>query len=54
MAKEQEQQQVEKNDPIVESVVEETLTLQEDTVEEGVEASEEVNWETEAKKFQSM
>jgi hypothetical protein len=54
MAKEQEQQQVEKNDPIVESVVEERLTLQEDTVEEGVEASEEVNWETEAKKFQSM
>jgi len=54
MAKEQEEQKVEKQDPIVESVVEETVTSQEDTVEEGVEASEEVNWETEAKKFQSM
>jgi hypothetical protein len=54
MAQEQEKQQVEKQDPIVESTVEETLTLQEDTVEEGVEASEEVNWEVEAKKFQSM
>ena len=54
MAKEQEKQQVEKQDPIVNSVVEETLPLQEDTVEEGVEASEEVNWEIEAKKFQSM
>ncbi len=54
MAKEQEQQQVEKQDPIVESVVEESLSLQEDIVENGVEASEEVNWEVEAKKFQSM
>ena len=54
MAKEQEEQKVEKQDPIVESVVEETVASQEDTVEEGVEASEEVNWESEAKKFQSM
>ena len=54
MAKEQEQQQVEKQDPIVESVVEENLSLQEDIVEDGVQASEEVNWEVEAKKFQSM
>jgi len=54
MAKEQEQQQVEKNDPIVESVVEETLTLQEDTVEEGVEASEDVSWQTGAKMCKSM
>jgi len=55
MAKEeQEQQQVEQKDPIVESVVEETLLSQEEAVEEGVEASEEVNWEIEAKKFQSM
>jgi len=53
MAKE-EKQQVEQKDPIVESVVEETITSQENTVEEGVEASEEVNWEVEAKKFQSM
>lgn len=54
MAIEQEEQQVSKKDPIVESTVEENLSFQEDTVEEGVEASEEVNWETEAKKFQSM
>jgi len=54
MAKEQEEQQVEKKDPIVDSVVEPSITLQEETVEEGVEALEEVNWETEAKKFQSM
>ena len=53
MAKE-EQQQVEKQDPIVESAVEQTISLQEDTVEEGVEASESVDWEQEAKKFQSM
>ena len=53
MAKE-EKQQVEKQDPIVESVVEETITSQDDTAEEGVQASEEVNWEVEAKKFQSM
>jgi len=55
MAKEQEQQQVEqKLDPIVESTVEEQFSLQEETVEEGVEASESVDWESEAKKFQSM
>ena len=54
MAIEQEEQQVLKKDPIVESTVEENLSFQEDTVEEGVEASEEVNWEIEAKKFQSM
>ena len=54
MAKEQEQQPVKKQDPIVESAVKETISLQEDIVEEGVEASEEVDWEIEAKKFQSM
>ena len=54
MAKEQEKQQVEKQDPIVDSVVEQEIVLQEETVEDGVEASEEVNWEIEAKKFQSM
>jgi len=55
MAKEQEQQQVEQQlDPIVESTVEEQFSLQEETVEEGVEASESVDWESEAKKFQSM
>ena len=54
MAKEQEKQQVEKQDPIVDSVVEQEIVLQEETLEEGVEASEEVNWEIEAKKFQSM
>ena len=51
MAKE-EQQQVEKQDPIVDSVVEPTVSLQEEAVEEGVEASESVDWEQEAKKFQ--
>ncbi len=54
MAKEQEQQQVEQQDPIVESVVEETVSSQEEAVEEGVESSESVDWEVEAKKFQSM
>jgi len=55
MAKEQEQQQVEQQlDPIVESTVEEQFSFQEETVEEGVEASESVDWESEAKKFQSM
>tara|TARA_R100000995_G_scaffold48758_1_gene23405 strand:- start:3548 stop:4315 length:768 start_codon:yes stop_codon:yes gene_type:complete len=53
MAKE-EQQQVEQQDPIVDSVVEETISLEEPAVEEGVEASEAVDWEQEAKKFQSM
>jgi len=54
MAKEQEKQQVEKQDPIVDSVVEQQVSLGEEAVEEGVETSEEVNWELEAKKFQSM
>lgn len=54
MAIEQEEQQVTKQDPIVESAVEQVVSLQEETVEDGVEASEEVNWEVEAKKFQSM
>ena len=54
MAQEQEQQQVEQQDPIVESTVEQQVTLQEEAVEEGVEASESVDWEAEAKKFQSM
>ena len=54
MAQEQEQQQVEQQDPIVESAVEQEISLQEETVEEGVETSESVDWEIEAKKFQSM
>tara|TARA_R100001443_G_scaffold100846_2_gene108385 strand:- start:604 stop:1368 length:765 start_codon:yes stop_codon:yes gene_type:complete len=55
MAKEQEQQQVEQQvDPIVESTVEQEISLEEPTSETGVEASEAVDWETEAKKFQSM
>ena len=54
MAQEQEQQQVEQKDPIVESAVEQEVSFQEETVEEGVEASESVDWEAEAKKFQSM
>ena len=55
MAKEQEQQQVEQQvDPIVESAVEQEISLEEPTTEAGVEASEAVDWETEAKKFQSM
>ena len=55
MAKEQEQQQVEQQvDPIVESAVEQEISLEEPTPEAGVEASEAVDWETEAKKFQSM
>jgi|TARA_R110002050_G_scaffold105377_1_gene215071 hypothetical protein len=53
MAK-KEKQQVEQTDPIVESVVEENFALQEETLEEGVETSEAVDWEIEAKKFQSM
>ena len=54
MAKEQEQQQVEMQDPIVESRgKEETISL-EPQMEEGAETSSEVNWEAEAKKFQSM
>jgi len=54
MANEQEKQEVIKQDPIVDSAVEQNVAFQEEAVEEGVEASEEVNWETEAKKFQSM
>jgi len=54
MANEQEKQEVIKQDPIVDSAVEQNVSFQEEAVEEGVEASEEVNWETEAKKFQSM
>jgi len=54
MAQEQEQQQVEQQDPIVESTVEQQVALEEPTSETGVEASEDVDWETEAKKFQSM
>jgi len=54
MAKEQEQQQVKMQDPIVESRgKEETISL-EPQVEEGAETSSEVDWEAEAKKFQSM
>ena len=51
---EQEQQQVEQKDPIVESVVEETISLPEESDNSGVEAFEVVDWEGEAKKFQSM
>jgi hypothetical protein len=55
MAQEQEQQQVEQQiDPIVESAVEQKIALQEEAIEEGVEASESIDWEAEAKKFQSM
>jgi len=55
MAKEQEQQQVEQQvDPIVESTVEPEISLQEDMPAEGAETSEAVDWESEAKKFQSM
>jgi len=55
MAKEQEQQQVEQQvDPIVESTVEPEFSLQEEMPEEGAETSEAVDWESEAKKFQSM
>jgi hypothetical protein len=54
MAKEQEQQQVEQKDPITESVEVETISAESEQLSEGVEASEEVNWEAEAKKFQSM
>ena len=54
MAKEQEKQQVEMQDPIVESRgKEETISL-EPQMEEGAETSSDVNWEAEAKKFQSM
>tara|TARA_B100000029_G_scaffold206875_1_gene204636 strand:+ start:7442 stop:8206 length:765 start_codon:yes stop_codon:yes gene_type:complete len=54
MAKKQEEQQVEQQDPIVESVVEETVSSEEPTMQEGEELSEAVDWEAEAKKFQSM
>ena len=54
MATEQEKQQVEQQDPIVEGVGNEPTISMEPQTEEGVEASEEVNWEGEAKKFQSM
>ena len=53
MAKE-EQQQVQTQDPIVESTVEQKVTSEEPAEQSGVETSEEVNWEGEAKKFQSM
>ena len=54
MAQEQEQQQVEQQDPIVESTVEQSVSLQEEAVVEGEQTSEAVDWEAEAKKFQSM
>jgi len=54
MATEQEQQQVEQQDPIVEGVGNEPTISMETQQEEGVEASEAVDWEGEAKKFQSM
>jgi hypothetical protein len=50
-----EKEQVEIQDPIVESVGTEEFASVETQSDEGVEASEaEVDWETEAKKFQSM
>jgi hypothetical protein len=54
MATEQEQQQVEQQDPIVEGTGNEPTISVEPQLEEGVEASEAVDWEGEAKKFQSM
>lgn len=54
MAKEQEQQQVEMQDPIVESRGKEATISLEPQVQEGAETSSEVDWEAEAKKFQSM
>jgi len=54
MATEQEQQQVEQQDPVVEGVGNEPTISMEPQPEEGVEASEAVDWEGEAKKFQSM
>jgi len=54
MAKEQDKQQVEQQDPIVEGVGNEQTISMEPQQEEGVEASEAVDWEGEAKKFQSM
>ena len=54
MAKEQDKQQVEQQDPIVEGVGNEQTISIEPQQEEGVEASEAVDWEGEAKKFQSM
>ena len=54
MAKEQEQQQVEQKDPITESAEVESISVEPEEVAEGAETSEEVNWEAEAKKFQSM
>ena len=54
MAQEQEQQQVEQQDPIVESTVEQEVSFQEETVEEGVEASESLDGEKEAKKLQQL
>ena len=54
MAKEQDKQQVEQQDPIVEGVGNEQTISIEPQQEEGVEASESVDWEQEAKKFQSM
>lgn len=54
MATEQEQQQVEQQDPIVEGTGNEPTISVEPQLEEGVETSEAVDWEGEAKKFQSM
>ena len=55
MAKEQEQQQVEQQvDPIVESAVEQQVSLEDNIEEQGEETSEAMDWESEAKKFQSM
>jgi hypothetical protein len=54
MAIEQEQQQVEQQDPIVEGAGNEPTISVEPQLEEGVETSEAVDWEGEAKKFQSM
>jgi|TARA_R100001086_G_scaffold122633_2_gene63093 hypothetical protein len=55
MANEQEKQQVEQVDPIVASAAgnEPTISVEEQEAE-GAETSEAVDWEAEAKKFQSM
>lgn len=55
MANEQEKQQVEQVDPIVASAAgnETTISVEEQEAE-GAETSEAVDWEAEAKKFQSM
>lgn len=54
MTSEQENKTVEERDPIVDSVGNEQTISMEQSVEEGAETSDSVDWEAEAKKFQSM